>query len=266
MKNKRILITGCAGSIGSELLRQLSKDNKIYGVDHNETGLFDIISECGVDGRVGDIEDANTIRDVFSDFKPQIVFHAAARKHVTPMERQPLEAINTNVLGLYNVLHYSKVYPVEKFVFISTDKAVDPDSIMGATKRLGEIMVKNSGKGYIAVRFGNVLGSRGSVIPIWQKQMDKGGPITVTHKDMERYFMTIEEACELVICASEQGIGGEIYILDMGNRVNVLELAKKITNKIEIIGIRPGEKLIEKLMTAEEESHAIKKGKFYVIR
>lgn len=266
MKNKRILITGCAGSIGSELLRQLCKENKIYGIDHNETGLFDIISECGVTGRVGDITDANTVRDVFSDFKPQVVYHAAARKHVTPMEQQPLEAINTNVLGLYNVLQYSKIYPIEKFVFISTDKAVDPDSIMGATKRLGEIMVKNSGKGYVAVRFGNVLGSRGSVIPIWQRQIDKGLSITVTDKKMERYFMTIEEACELVIKAGNEGKGEEIYILDMGERVNVLELAKKLTNKIKITGIRQGEKLIEKLMTAEEESRAVKKDKFWIIR
>ncbi len=263
---KRILITGIAGSIGNELARQLCKENIIYGIDNNETGLFDTISELGIQGRVGDIRDENTVRDLFSDFKPEIVFHAAAYKHVTPMEWTPLEAIRTNVLGLYNVLHYSKVYPVHTFVFISTDKAISPDSIMGATKRLGEIMVRNSGRGYLAVRFGNVLGSRGSLNPIWQRQLDKGEPITVTDERMERYFMSIPEACELVIEASKIGEGGEIIVMDMGKRVNVLELAKGITDQIKLTGIRPGEKIKELLMTAEEQSKAVRKGKFWVIK
>lgn len=264
MKNKRILITGIAGSIGSELARQLAKDNKVYGIDNNESGLFDTL-QGELKGRVGDIRDANTIRDVFSDFKPQVVFHCAALKHVPLMEQQELEAINTNILGLHNVLHYAGVYPIEKFVFISTDKAVNPDSIMGGTKRLGEIMTRNKGKGFIAVRFGNVLGSRGSLIPIWEKQLNQGQAITVTDKRMERFFMTIEQACDLVIKAGDDGKGGEIYILDMGEPIKILDLAKQFTNKIKITGIRPGEKLTEKLMTTEEESRAVKKGKFYII-
>lgn len=283
MKDKRILITGGAGSIGSELVRQLYKTNKLYVVDNNETALFDLVSELNIAGRVGDVTDPHTIRDIYSDFKPQAVFHAAARKHVTPMEQQPLEAINTNVLGLYQVLYYSKVYPVEKFVFISTDKAVDPDSIMGATKRLGEIMVKNSGKGYVAVRFGNVLGSRGSLIPIWEKQMNQGKPITVTDERMTRFFMTIDQACELVIKAADEGEGGETFVLDMGKQINILDLAKELVAKnkyqpgdrnpnvmppdpIAITGIRPGEKLSEKLMTEEEEKRAIKKDKFFIFK
>lgn len=266
MKNKRILITGIAGSIGSELARQLAKFNKIYGIDNNESGLFDILSETKVNGRVGDIRDKDTIRDVFSDFKPQVVFHAAALKHVPLMEQQELEAIYTNILGLHNVLQYSQIYPVEKFVFISSDKAVSPDSIMGGTKRLGEIMTKNKGKGYVAVRFGNVLGSRGSLIPIWEKQLNQGQAITVTDKRMERFFMTIEDACDLVINAADDGQGGEIYILDMGEPIKILDLAKQFTNKIKITGIRPGEKLKEILMTKEEEGRAIRKNKFWIIK
>lgn len=272
MKGKRILITGVAGSIGSELMRQLSERNKVYGIDINETGLFDLITDYGIAGRVGNIRDPDTVRDVFSDFKPQAVFHAAAYKHVTPMEWTPMEAIQTNIVGLQNVLHYAKVYPVEKFVFISTDKAINPNSVMGATKRLGEIMTKNQGKGFVVVRFGNVLGSRGSVIPIWQRQIDRGEPITVTDTDMERYFMTIEEAVYLVIQASRIGKGGEIIILDMGKQVKILDLAKKIIEDsrkdipIKIIGRRPGEMLTEKLMLEEESARAIKKNGFYIIK
>lgn len=271
MRNKRVLITGIAGSIGSEIARQLYKNNKVYGVDNNESGLFDLLGEIEVQGRVGDIRDENTIRDIFSDFKPQVVFHAAAYKHVTPMEWTPLEAIRTNIIGLHNVLHYSKVYPIEKFVFISTDKAINPDSIMGASKRLGEIMTKNSGTGYVVVRFGNVLGSRGSVIPIWQRQIDQNKPLTVTDERMVRFMMTIEQAVDLVRQAAELGRGGEIFVLDMGEPVKVLDLAKRIIEhrkdlSIEITGIRPGEKLAEKLMLEEEEKRAVKSGKFYIIK
>lgn len=272
MKNKRILITGGAGSIGSELTRQLCRTNKVYILDSNETGVMDLIGELPIHGRVGDIRDQETVRDVFSDIKPQVVFHAAAYKHVTPMELTPSEAIKTNVLGTLNLLHYSKVYPIQKFVFISTDKAVQSTSIMGATKRLGEIMVRNQGRGFVVVRFGNVLGSRGSVIPIWQRQMETGNKITVTDPDMERYFMTIEEACELVIRAGEIGAGGEIIILEMGKQVKVLDIAKKIIHDsrrniaIDIIGARPGEQMREKLMFDEEEKVAEKIDNFYVIR
>jgi FlaA1/EpsC-like NDP-sugar epimerase len=275
-KDKRILVSGGGGSIGSELVRQLAPNNKIYILDINETAAFDLSEELKLKGywvecRVGDIRDRETIRDVFSDFKPQYIFHAAALKHVTPGEQSPLEYIKTNVLGTHNLLDFAKRWEcVEKFVFISTDKVVNSSSVMGTTKKLAEIMVKNSG--YTAVRFGNVLGSRGSVIPLWQGQIDRGESLTVTDDRMKRYFMTIQEACELVIKAAEASKGGEIMILDMGEQVNILNLAKEVLNKsdrkvaIKMIGIRPGETLQEQLMTAEEKERAVKKGKFWIIK
>ena len=276
IKNKRILVTGGAGSIGSELVRQLAPKNKIFILDNNETGTFDLHEELTQDGhwvayRVGDVRNKETVQDVFSDFKPQFVFHAAAYKHVTPMEVYPEEAVQTNIIGTLNVLKAAKnLECVEKFVYISTDKVIHSNSVMGATKRVGEIMVKNSGKGFMAVRFGNVLGSRGSVIPLWQNQINRGKPITVTDERMTRYFMTIPQACELVIRAGEEGKGGEIFILDMGEQVNVLDLAKKIitgTNvQIKMIGIRPGETLDEELMTDEEKKRAIKSGNYFIIK
>lgn len=271
IRNKRVLITGAAGSIGGELVRHLHRQNKIYGLDINESGLADLISDYKIWGRVGDIRNERTVSDIFSDFQPQIVFHAAAYKRVETMEYVPEEAIATNVNGTQNVLHYSKVYPVEKFVFISSDKAVNPTSIMGSTKALGEKLTKNSGKGYIVVRFGNVLGSQGSLTQIWQKQIDRGEPIAVTDSRMERYFMTPEQAINLVIKASKIGIGGEIICWEMGKKVNIYELAKKIISElgqgeIKIIGIRPGETLTEEIMTEEERKRAIKKGEFWIIK
>jgi len=277
IKNQRILVTGGAGSIGSELVRQLAPNNKVFILDQNETGTFDLREELKQDGywvhsRTGDIRDPKVLSDVFEDFKPQYVFHAAALKHVTPNEEYPLEAIQTNILGTYNVMAEAKRWEcLEKFVFISTDKVVNGHSIMGATKKVGEIMIRNQGKGFVAVRFGNVIGSRGSAIPIWQNQLDRNKPLTVTDSRMSRYMMTIPEACNLVIEASILGKGGEVMILDMGEQVNVLELAKEILHKsgsevgIEMIGIRAGETLDEKLMTEEEERVAKKIGRFYVI-
>ena len=260
-KHMKILITGAAGSIGSELVRQLHKKNKVYALDINETGINDLYVDYGVPGRVGDIRDYSTIDDVLSDFPADIIYHAAAYKHVEPMETVPMEAIRTNVVGTYNLLHHAKRYEVPKFVFISTDKVVNATSIMGQTKKLGETMTIN--RGYTVVRFGNVLGSRGSVIPIWQRQMDQGKPMTVTDDKMERYLMTTEEAVSLVIKANGPGI----WILDMKKKVNVLELAKEIAqgHPIKMIGRRKGESLDEKLMTHEEEKAATKKGKFWVI-
>lgn len=277
IKNKRILVVGGAGSIGSELVRQLSEKNKIYVLDSNESALFDTIQPLKdkglwVHGRVGDIRDRRTVEDVFQDFKPQYVFQAAAYKHVPLMEYTPEEAIKTNVMGHLNIVHVAKTWEcVEKFVYISTDKAVNSTSVMGATKRLGEILTKNQGKGFIVVRFGNVMGSRGSLLPIWQKQVNEGKPLTVTHENMSRYFMTIPEAVNLTIEASQIGKGGETIILDMGRPQNVLQLAKQILGRvdkdvgIEMIGIREGETFDEKLMTEEEEKRAIKKDKFYII-
>lgn len=273
IKGKRIIITGIAGSIGSELARQLYKTNKIFGIDINESGFFDIQQEIGIYGRVGDIKDKNTIFDIFSDFKPQIIFHTAAYKHVPLMEKYPIEAIQTNVLGTWNVISEAKRWEcLEKFVFISSDKAVQSNSIMGATKRMGEIMVKNQGKGFVVVRFGNVLGSRGSLLTIWEKQINKNRPITITDERMKRYFMTIEDACNLVIDATQQSKGGEIYILDMGKPIKILELAKQLVKNInynlplKTIGVREGELLEEKLMFDEEERIAIKQGKFFIIK
>ena len=277
MKNKRTLITGAAGSIGSEIVRQVVKNNKVFILDQNETGMFDIIEKYKKEGywchgRVGDIRDEKTLTDIFSDFKPQVIFHAAALKHVTPGEWYPREYVHTNILGTLNLIEQAKKWEcTEKFIFISTDKAVQSSSIMGATKRVSEIIVRNQGKGFIVVRFGNVLGSRGSVIPIWQEQIDTGKKLTVTDKRMTRYMMTIEEAVELVLKAAEEGKGGEIFCLDMGEKVNILDLAYDILNKagktpvVEVIGMRPGEQLTEKLMTEEEERVAIKKDKFFII-
>lgn len=278
IKGKRVLCTGGAGSIGSELVRQLAVNNKVFILDQNETATFDLrveLQQAGhwVHSRTGDIRDRHTVNDVFEDFKPQLVFHAGALKHVTPNEEYPIEAIQTNIIGTYNVMEEAKRWEcLEKFVFISTDKVISHNSIMGATKRVGEIMVKNQGKGFCAVRFGNVLGSRGSLIPIWQKQVDENKPITITDKRMTRYFMTIPQACELVIKAGEQSKGGEVFIMDMGEPINIFELARQVVEKsgkdikIEEIGIRAGETLGEKLMTQEESLIAKKEGDFFIIK
>lgn len=272
MKNKRILITGGAGSIGSELARQLSVDNEVCILDNNETGVADLVEELNIAGRVGDIRDRYAVEELFEQSKPEVVFHAAAYKHVGTMQAAPIEAIKTNIIGLYNVVDTAFKFGVSKFVLISSDKAANPDSIMGASKRFGEILVKTVGKGFMSVRFGNVLGSRGSVIPVWERQIARGGPLTVTDEKMERFFMTIEEACSLVIEAGTIGEGGEIFILDMGQPVNILQLAKDILHKsgkeleIKIIGAREGEKMTEVIMTPEEEKIAIKQGKLYIIK
>lgn len=278
IKNKRILVTGGAGSIGSELVRQLAVNNKVFILDQNETGTFDLREELKLEGhwvhsRTGDIRDKSTIADVFEDFKPQYVFHAGALKHVTPGEEYPEEMVKTNIIGTLNLIQEAKRWEcLEKFVFISTDKVVNAKCIMGITKLCAESIVRRMGKGFVAVRFGNVLGSRGSVIPIWQSQIEKGKPITVTDERMKRYMMTIPEAVNLVIQAGIKGVGGECFILDMGEQVNVLDLAQEILNKsskktgIKMIGMRTGETLEEKLMTEEEEKIAIKDGNFYVIK
>lgn len=268
---KRVLVTGGAGSIGSELVRQLCRKYKVYILDTNETGVHDLMEELNgkywVYGRVGDVRDYATVEDVFADFKPHSVYHAAAYKHVSPMELTPKEAIDTNITGTYNVLHNARKFSVKTFVFISTDKAVQSTSVMGATKRVGEIMVRNAG--YTVVRFGNVLGSRGSLIPIWERQLSAGKNITVTDERMTRYFMTIEEAVSLVIEASPHK--GKIVVLDMGGPVNILDLAKNIVKamrsgaEIDIIGARPGEFLSEKLMSEEEVRMAKRVGKFFII-
>lgn len=272
MKDKRILITGFAGSIGSELARQLCKDNKIFGLDISETGyiLREELKETGnwLHSRIGDIRDVETVKDVFEDFKPQIIFHAAALKHVTPNEEYRIEAIKTNILGTNNLVEEAKKWEcLEKFVFISTDKVVNASSNMGITKLCAESLVRNAGQEFVAVRFGNVLSSRGSVLEIWNRQVQNGEPITITDPDMTRYFMTIPQACELVIEAAEQGSNGQLYILDMGAKKTVRELKDEMFPDYpeRIIGIRSGETMSEELMTLEEKLKAVKKGQFYVI-
>lgn len=268
--DKKIIITGAGGSIGSELVRQLAPENDVYGIDIDETALTDLMEETGIKGHVGDINEDNVFtQPVFHHFnqQPDYIFHAAARKHVTPMQKRPEEAIRTNILGTLNVLGRGGG---AKIINISSDKAVNPDNIMGWTKLGTEMLTRLYGG--ISVRFGNVLGSQGSVIPIWQRQIDKGGPLTITDERMTRFFMTTEEACSLVIKAAEEGEPGDLFILDMGEPVKIIDIARRIIAEsrknveIKTIGIRPGEKLSETLMTPEEEKRAVKKDGFYVIK
>lgn len=274
LENKTILITGGAGSIGSEIVRQVLnfKPKKVVVLDQAETPLHELSLEIEalnpdfeVSTIIGDIRNKEAVKKVFALYQPQIVFHAAAYKHVPLMEENPSQAILTNVEGTKNLADLSCEFRVEKFVMISTDKAVNPSSIMGASKRIAEIYVQSlqfnnkfvSTK-FITTRFGNVLGSNGSVVPLFTKQIAEGGPITVTHPDIIRYFMTIPEACQLVLEAATMGNGGEIYIFDMGNPVKIIDLAHKMIRlagfvpgkeiKIQITGLRPGEKLFEELL------------------
>lgn len=269
----RVLITGMGGSIGSELARQLAPHHKIFGLDINETAVYRIREELREQGywvhsRTGDIRNKDTLADVFEDFKPELVFHAAALKNVTPSEEYPREAIETNIIGTDNLIQEAKRWEcLNKFVFISTDKVVNASCIMGITKKCAEGLVTRAGPQFVAVRFGNVLNSSGSVLEIWRKQVAENRPITITDERMMRYTMSIKEACHLVIKASVTGTNGDIYILDMGVPVNIMELKEDHYGKYptEIIGIRPGEELQEQLMTKEEELRAIKQDNFYVI-
>lgn len=284
---KDVLVTGAAGSIGSELCRQISdlKPSTLIALDNEETNLFELeleLCQRWPDSKLEivlcDIREIERIERVFEDFKPNVVFHAAAYKHVPMMERFPDEAVFTNVLGTRNVAEVSKKSGVERFVFISTDKAVNPTSVMGASKRIAEMVVgslsEESGTRFIVVRFGNVLGSRGSVVPIFKRQISRGGPITITHPEMIRYFMTVPEAVQLVIQAGSMGNGGEIFVLDMGEPVRIVDLAKdliklsglepEIDIDIEFVGIRPGEKLYEELFTENESLDATKNERIFL--
>lgn len=262
------------GSIGSELARQLAPHHKIFGIDINETAVYRVREELRAEGhwvhsRTGDIRDKDTVADVFEDFKPEMVFHCAALKNVTPSEEYPEEAISTNILGTQNLIQEAKRWEcLEKFVFISTDKVVNASCIMGITKKCAEGLVTRAGKQFVAVRFGNVLNSSGSVLEIWEKQFKAGKPLTVTDPKMKRYTMSIPEACHLVIEASKRGADGDIWILDMGKPVSILELIDKYYpgEGFEIIGMRPGEELEERLMSKDEELKANKLDNFYVIQ
>lgn len=276
MRDKVILVTGGAGSIGSELVRQISFTDfdKLIVVDQAESALYDIQQElkanCHKDTifMVGNVRDRQFMDSVFEHYRPHIVFHAAAYKHVPLMEQNPYESILTNVWGSKNLADMADKYGVEKFVMVSTDKAVNPTNVMGATKRAAEIYVsalnKNSKTNFIVTRFGNVLGSNGSVIPLFEKQLKRGGPLTVTHQDITRYFMTIPEACQLVQEAAVMGQGGEIYVFDMGEPVKIMDLAIRMIRLkgynypddigIEVTGLRPGEKIYEELLADNENT------------
>ncbi|NOQ75655.1 MAG: NAD-dependent epimerase/dehydratase family protein [Crocinitomix sp.] len=275
--HKTILVTGAAGSIGSEIVRQLVQyaPERIILLDQAESPLYNLqveLKEKGVlhltETVIGDIRNYERLENVFKTFKPDYVFHAAAYKHVPLMENNPSEAIITNVLGSKNLVDLSLSYNVERFVLISTDKAVNPTNVMGCSKRIAEIYAQSANQlgktKFITTRFGNVLGSNGSVIPLFKKQIENGGPLTVTDKRITRFFMTIPEACQLVLEAESMGKGGEIFVFDMGESVRIYDLAKKMVKlsglelgrdiEIKITGLRPGEKLYEELLTNEENS------------
>jgi len=278
LEGKRVLITGAAGSIGSEIMRQVVSFNpyKLILVDQAETPLHDIRLELqdkwrNIDAAtiVADISNKTRMETIFKEYKPQYIFHAAAYKHVPMMEDNVSESIQINVLGTKNVADLAVKYGAKKFVMISTDKAVNPTNVMGCSKRICEIYVQSLAKKllkedksatqFITTRFGNVLGSNGSVIPRFRDQIQRGGPVTVTHPEIIRYFMTIPEACRLVLEAGSMGSGGEIYIFDMGKPVKIVDLAKRMISlsgrtdvKIEFTGLRHGEKLYEELLNVKE--------------
>lgn len=287
IKGKTVLVTGGGGSIGSELCRQIAKyrPGKLIIFDIYENNLYDIEMELRSDypklqleAIVGSVRDINRLNNVFSTYKPNIVFHAAAHKHVPLMENSPLEAIKNNIFGTYNVVNCSDKYSVDKFVLISTDKAVNPTNVMGASKRVCEMIVQAKDKisktNFVSVRFGNVLGSNGSVIPLFKKQIANGGPVTVTHKEITRFFMTIPEAVQLILQALTCAEGGEIFVLDMGEPVKIYDLAVSLIKlmgydpdvdmPIKITGLRPGEKLYEELLMSEEGLTSTKHDKIFI--
>jgi len=277
INNKTILVTGAAGSIGSEIVRQVVNFNpsKIILLDQAESALYDFEMELislgknkNIEVAIGDITQPDRMERLFAYFKPQVIFHAAAYKHVPLMEDNPTESVNTNVFGTKVLVDLSLKYNAERFVMVSTDKAVNPTNVMGASKRIAEIYTQSAnseGKTkFITTRFGNVLGSNGSVIPLFEKQIENGGPVTITHPEVTRYFMTIPEACQLVLEAGAMGKGGEVFVFDMGKSMKIIDLAKNMIRlsgfepekdiKIKITGLRPGEKLYEEVLSDKENT------------
>lgn len=289
LAGETVFVTGGGGSIGSEICRQITRFNpgKIVILGHGENSVFDIEQELraehpGIDiaTEIVDIKDRDKIQLIFERYQPGVLFHAAAHKHVPLMEKNPEEALKNNIVGSFNLAEAADKVGLKTFVLISTDKAVNPTSVMGATKRVTEMIIqtmdKRSKTKFVAVRFGNVLGSRGSVIPTFKKQITKGGPVTVTHPDMVRFFMTIPEASQLVIQAGAMAQGGETFILDMGKPVKIVDLARDLIRlsgfepdvdiPIKFTGMRPGEKLYEELLTAEEGTSATKHKRIFVAK
>ncbi|HRC54368.1 MAG TPA: nucleoside-diphosphate sugar epimerase/dehydratase, partial [Kofleriaceae bacterium] len=289
LRDRVVMVTGAGGSIGSELCRQVCRfgPKRLILVERFENALFEIHRElvglhpsAAIDPRIADVCDARRVQQLFSELRPEVVFHAAAHKHVPMMEHNPGEAIKNNVNGTIVVAETADRFGASAFVMISTDKAVNPTSVMGASKRVAEIftqsLAQRSKTKFITVRFGNVLGSNGSVIPIFKEQIARGGPVTVTHPEMRRYFMTIPEASQLVLQAGTMGQGGEIFILDMGEPVKIVDLARDLIRlsgmvpdeDIEIVfsGVRPGEKLFEELSTSSERADKTKHPKIFIGR
>jgi FlaA1/EpsC-like NDP-sugar epimerase len=287
LRGCRVLVTGAGGSIGSELCRQiaLSEPAVLILVGHGENSIFDIANELrqlwpklAIEEVIADVRDLDRLHQVFDVYQPEIIFHAAAHKHVPLMELNMVEAVTNNVQGTANLLRLAEAHQVGRFVFISTDKAVNPSSVMGATKRVAEFLVqaaaKRGGSPYVSVRFGNVLGSRGSVVPLFRGQIARGRPVTVTHPEVRRYFMTIPEAVQLVLQASALGQGGELFVLDMGEPIRIVELARdlielsglEVGRDVDIVytGLRPGEKLFEEISLPGEEYVPTQHDKIFV--
>lgn len=288
LRGTTVMVTGAGGSIGSELCRQVLDYHpaRVLLLGRGENSIYNIHSELQArpDGSsqliplIADIRDMPRIKSLMSEYRPSIVFHAAAHKHVPLMEANPSEAVAVNVFGTKNLLDASTEVGVESFVLVSTDKAVNPANVMGATKRVAELLLQETaartGRRYVAVRFGNVLGSRGSVVPLFKQQIETGGPVTVTHPEITRYFMTIPEAVQLIIQAAAMGHGGEIFVLDMGQPIRVYDMALDLIRlsglepfrdiEVKITGLRPGEKLYEELFTASEERVSTRNSRIFI--
>ena len=287
IKDKKVMVTGAGGSIGSELVRQIARfrPRKIILFDHNENNVYFLTVELRdkyPDIRfrtvIGDIRDIGKLKHTFNCFRPEVIFHAAAHKHVPLMEENPVAAVKNNVIGSRNLIYAANHYGVERFVLISTDKAVNPINVMGMSKRIAEMILQAKAKGsktkFMAVRFGNVIGSDGSVVPLFKKQIEDGGPITVTHPEVRRYFMSVKEAVLLVLQAGALGKGGELFILDMGEQIKILDIAKNLVAlsglkldkdiSIKFTGLRPGEKLFEELLLDKEKDKVTRNDKIYI--